>query len=232
MKLVFIWDWENPWSQMLTWKDGLSKAIQILSQEWEVKCYSIGKDTIFYHDYFPIVLKPTPELLAEAILKEKPDAILVFGDFTRPTIPYLAHRGIPMALCLAGGTFRDYADCFDLIFVESEVYKNQLEAEGRKVIKAFGTNTELFKPIKQPKIWDAIFPAVFARWKRHELFAGAVGNTGLACGWMYQNHETECWQICQDRGTMILSYQSAEAVNYLLNASRTCVITADSTGGC
>jgi len=231
MKLAFVWDWENPWSQMLNWKDGLAKAIYLLSKEWEVKCYSIGKDTIFYHDYFPIILKPTPELLAQEILKEKPDAILVFGDFTRPTIPYLANRGIPMACCLAGGTFRNYVDCFDLIFVESRVYKDQLEAEGRNVIQAFGTNTELFKPIKQPKIWDAIFPATFARWKRHEIFAEALKEKGLACGWMYQDHETECWQVCQDKGVMILPHIPAEVLVYLYNASKTCVITSDSTGG-
>ena len=162
MKLAFVWDWENPWFQMITWKDGLSKAIQILSKEWDVKCYSIGKDTEFQHDFFPITLKPTPELLAETILEGKPDAILVFGDFTRPTIPFLAGKGIPMACNLAGGTFRKYVDAFDLIFVESKVYKDKLESEGYKVVQAFGTNTELFKPIKQPKIFDAIFPATFA----------------------------------------------------------------------
>ena len=231
MKLAFVWDWNNPWSQMLTWKDGLAKAIQILSKEWEVNCYSIGKDTIFQHDYFPITLKPTPELLSETILKEKPDAMLVFGDFTRPTIPFLTDKGIPMAICLAGGTFRNYVDAFDLIFVESEVYKNQLEAEGKRVIKAFGVDTELFKPIKQPKIWDAIFPATFANWKRHSIFTEAMGSKGVACGWMYQDHETENWQICQEKGTMILPHLSHKAVAYLMNAAKTCVITSDSTGG-
>jgi len=231
LKLAFVWDWENPWSQMISWKDGLSKAIHLLTKEWNVNCYSIGKDTIFYHDYFPIILKPTPELLAQKILEGKPDVILVFGDFTRPTIPYLTHRGIPMACCLAGGTFRDYVDVFDLIFVENEVYKEQLEAEGKNVVKAFGTNTEIFKPLKQPKIWDAIFPATFARWKRHEIFAEALKEKGLACGWMYQDHEMDCWQICQEKGVMILPHIPAEILNYLYNASRTCVITSDSTGG-
>ena len=232
IKLAFVWDWEVPAIQCLTWKDGLAKAIQILSKEWEVKCYSIGKDTIFYHDYFPIILKPIPELLAQEILKEKPDAILVFGDFTRPTIPLLANRGIPMACCLAGGTFRNYVDCFDLIFVESEVYKNQLEAEGKRVIKAFGTNTELFKPIKQPKIWDAINSSTFALWKRHELFAKAMEGYKTFCfGWMYHNHETECWKIPQEKGVMIAPHIPMEVIPYLLNASYTSLITSDSTGG-
>jgi len=231
IKLAFVWDWANTIPQLTNWKDGLAAALKILSNEWEIKVYSIGQDMVFPAPYMPIILKSSPELLAKEILDFKPDAILFFADFTRPTIPHLAGKGIPMALCLAGGTFRNYVDAFDLIFVESEVYKNQLESEGKNVIKAFGTNTELFKPIKQPKIWDAIFPATFARWKRHYLFAGATGNTGLAVGWIYQGHETECWQVCQEKGTMVLPYVDAETLNYLYNASRTCVITSDKTGG-
>ena len=231
LRLSFVWDWENTIPQLANWKDGLAMALKILSKEWEIKAYSIGQDMIFPAPYMPIILKPTPKLLAEEIFKFKPDAILFFADLTRPTIPYFAYKKIPMAICYTGGPFRDYVDYFDLFFVESEIYKSQFEAEGKKAIKAFGTNTEIFKPIKQTKIWDAIFPATFANWKRHHLFAGAVGNTGLAVGWMYQNHEQECWQVCQERGTMILPYVDAETLNYLYNASRTCVITSDKTGG-
>jgi len=230
LKISFCWDWENKWIQMMTWKDGLARAIQLLSEEFDVKVYSIGKDTIFQHDYFPIILKPTSEELANKILKDKPDVILVWGDFTRPTIPLLAHKGIPMALCLAGGPFREYADLFDLVFVESEVYKKQMEKEGRNVRRAFGTNTELFKPIKQKKVWDVIFPATFATWKRHKLFAESVKNA-LCCGWMYFDHETECWKICQDNGITLLPHVPADVLVHLYNTSKTCVITSDSTGG-
>lgn len=231
IKLVFVWDWENPWYQMMTWKDGLAKSIQILSKEWDVKVYSIGSDTIFQHDYFPIYLKPTSEELAETILRDRPDVILVWGDLTRPTIPHLTNKGIPMALCLAGGTFRDYVDCFDLIFVESKSYLDKMKAEGINVIQAFGTNTELFKPIKQEKVWDAIFPATFANWKRHKLFAEALRDKGLACGWMYKDHETECYEVCQRSGTLVLPHTPADVLTYLYNASRTCVITSNSQGG-
>lgn len=231
IKLAFVWDWESPWIQRLTWKDGLARAIQILSKEWDVKFYSIGRDTIFYHDYFPIHLKPTPEELAKLILKDKPDAILVWGDMTRPTIPHLAGKGIPMALCLAGGTFRDHVDAFDLFFVESSIYKEQLKKEGRNVVRAFGTNTELFKPRKQRKVWDAIFPATFASWKRHKLFAEALGDKGLTCGWMYTSHEVDCYGICQEKGTMVLPHTPMDVLTYLYNASRTCVITSNWQGG-
>jgi len=232
LQISFLWDWENPWIQMLTWRDGLARAIQILSQEWDVKCYSIGENTIFQHDYFPIYLKPNSKELAEFILSDRPDVILVWGDFTRPTIPYLAHKGIPMALCLAGGTFRDYVDCFDLIFVESEVYYQQLKSEGKNVRKAFGTNTELFKPIKQPKIFDAVNSSTFAYWKRHKLFAEAMrGYKSFCFGWMYKTHEVECWTEPQERKVMIAPHIGANVIPFILNASYTSLITSNSQGG-
>jgi len=233
LKLAFVWDWENLWAQMITWKDGLAAAIRILSEEWDVKVYSLGEDVVFRHDYFPITLKPTSEQLAETILKEKPDAILVWGDFTRPTIPLIGSRGIPMAICLAGGNVTNYIAHFDLIFVESKSYKDRLEAEGRNVIQAFGTNTELFKPIKQPKIWDVIFPACFTMWKRHGLLVKTLaGKKGLACGWMRKKgRDTYCWQVCQDNGLTILPHVSSYVMPYLYNASKTCVITSTAIGG-
>lgn len=230
MKIAFVWDWKNPWIQMLTWKDGLARAVKILSAKHDVKVYSIGEG-VFQHDYFPIILKPTPEQLAEEVLREKPDVILVWGDFTRPTIPFLARPGIPMALCLAGGDHRDHAYLFNLVFVESQVYFDQLKSEGFNVKRAFGTNTELYKPMKQTKIWDACFPATFASWKRHKLFADALGKKGMTCGWMYPVRERDCWQYCQASGVTVLPHVSANVLAYLYNVSRTCVITSNAQGG-
>ena len=230
-KLDVICDWDSPLEQVATREDGFITALKILSQEWDIKYYRLGKDCVIYHPYLPVIQEPTPEGIANAVLNDKPDAILFFRDFTSPTTQFLKGKGIPMAICLTGGTFREQIDAFDLVFVESEVYKQEFERLGKRVIKAFGVNTELFKPIEQPKIWDAIFPATFANWKRHSIFTEAMGDKGLACGWMYQDHETENWQMCQDKGTMILPHLSHKAIAYLLNASKTCVITSDSTGG-
>ena len=235
MRLAIVNDWETQHNEyrFITMRgDGWIRTLQILNQDWDVKYYKLGNvGGIISNQYIPINLCGSLETIVKSIKEWKPDVILVFGDLTRPVIPLLKQLGIPMALHLTGGTFRNYVDAFDLFFVESEVYKKQLESEGKRVIQAFGTNTKIFKPIKQVKIWDAIFPAVFANWKRHSLFAQALEEKGLACGYMYHDHEIECWKVCQENATMILEYQSAEAMNYLYNASRTCVITSDSSGG-
>ena len=230
MKISFVWDWENPWLQMLTWKDGLARVIQLLSEEFDVRVYSIGEG-VFKHDYFPIYLQPTPKKLADSILEWKPDKILVWGDFTRPTIPFLGESGIPMAICMAGGTYRNYAHLFQLVFVESQSYYDDLKREGFNVRLAFGTNTKLYRPIKQTKIWDAIFPATFATWKRHKLFADALGEKGMTCGWMYKVREADCWKGCQEKGVTVLPHVSANVLAYLYNASRTCVVTSNDSGG-
>lgn len=230
-RLSVICDWDSPLLVVATRQDGFFKALEILNKEWEVKFYRIGKEGLIPHPYVPVIQRPSPELLAQSVLKDKPDAILFFRDFTSPTIDFVKNKGIPIAICLTGGPFRDNLDAYQLVFVESDVYKKEFERLGKRVIKAFGIDTEIFKPIKQPKIWDAIFPAYFANWKRHSIFAEALGGKGLAVGWMNQNQETECWRICQEKGTMVLSHVSQTAVAYLLNSSRTCVITSDSSGG-
>jgi len=230
MKLSVICDWEAPLIQTITRGDGFIKALEILKKEWDVKLYRLGKECSIPLPV-PVIQKPTPERIAQAVLADKPDIILFFRDFTSKTTQFLQGKGIPMAICLTGGTFRQNIDAYDLVFVESKVYEDEFKALGKRVIRAFGIDTDLFKPIKQPKIWDAIFPATFANWKRHSIFAETMGNKGVACGWMYPDHEQENWQICQEKGTMILPHLSHKAVAYLMNAAKTCVITSDSTGG-
>ena len=230
MKVDVICDWDSPLEQIVTRGDGFIKALEILGKEWDINFYRLGEECIL-HLKVPVIQKSTPERIAEAVLADKPDVILFFRDFTSKTTQYLMGKGIPMAICLTGGKFRNNIDAYDLVFVESEVYKREFEQLGKRVIKAFGVDTDLFKPIQQPKIWDAIFPATFANWKRHSIFTEAMSYRGLACGWMYSDHEQENWQICQEKGTMILPHLSHKAVAYLMNAAKTCVITSDSTGG-
>ena len=149
----------------------------------------------------------------------------MFCDTSRPLLKDLEDCGIPLALAFTGGLFEEYVHIPDIIFTESRSYVDWLKDNGaKKVTQAFGTNTDVFKPIDQPKVWDAIFPATFAAWKRHAIFAEAVGNKGLAAGWP-QPHEPQCVQYCLDAGCSVLHHQNAESMAYLYNMSRTCVVT-------
>lgn len=140
-----------------------------------------------------------------------------------------------MAICFAGGEAVTYnTPYFDHIFVESEVYKTKLNEAGYDNVSiAFGTNTELFKPVSgQPKLYDTLFPGTFALWKRHQLYAQAVqGLRSLAVGYIYEDHEQECWQDCLKNGVMIMPHVSAETLRYLYAASHVVVVPSLSSGG-
>jgi glycosyltransferase involved in cell wall biosynthesis len=246
LKIAFVWDWNPPIEQIITWKDGLAAALAELENRGHiVELFTGGEryNELIDHPYFPIIqTKGISTQIADMQTKVRfgpdtfrADIILYWGDMTRPNAKPLRQLGIPMAICFAGGNpFGENVDLFDHIFVESDIYLQQFLAKDyTSVSVAFGTNTDLFVPVpQQPKIFDVVFPATFAAWKRHQLLADATKDLkSLAVGWMYNDHETECWQECLDKGTMVLPHVSADALRYLYAASKVCVIPSRSDGG-
>jgi glycosyltransferase involved in cell wall biosynthesis len=126
---------------------------------------------------------------------------------------------------------------FDLFFVESEDYKQGYLARGMEVMTAFGCNTNLYDPeditVKgQSKVFDVVFPATFAAWKRHDLFSKATYGYRTSCaGYMYTDHEMECWQEPQKSGCLTVPHLPATCVKHLLAAGSVCLITSANNGG-
>lgn len=232
MKIAFLWDWEPLTYQTLTWEDGLAAALkELIKRGNEVAVILPGKeDMIVEHPYFNIAVSSD----VVALIKElKPEVILHWADMTRPHAKKLIELNIPQAVCFAGGDPVSYnTDIFQHIFVESQVYEDEFKAKGYPVSRAFGTNTDLFSPFPQAKLFDTIFPATFATWKRHHLYADATaGLRSLAVGYMYQDHEQECWQECVDKGITVSPHVSHEVLRYLYAASKVCVVPSLSMGG-
>jgi glycosyltransferase involved in cell wall biosynthesis len=219
----------------MTWKDGLAAAIKILSERHELRFWTLGKQhAMLPHEYFPITVVPDSVQLKLSVSNFCPDVILHWADCTRPNAPVLAELGKPMALCFAGGNpeAENYI-YFDHIFVESEVYKQKFEEMEVSVSTAFGTNTELFKPIPgQAKQFDVIFPATYCDWKRHKLFNEATrGLKTVTAGYMYEVQERDCWEDVMKAGTLTLPHVSAEVLRHLYAASEACLITSQASGG-
>ena len=146
--------------------------------------------------------------------------------------------GIKQAICFAGGQpFGPTWNNFDLFFVESDEYKLKFQAANVDVMTAFGTNTKLYDPkderlVGQAKLFDVCFPATYAAWKRHKLFSEATQGLRTVCaGYMYDDHETECWKEPQRGGSFVLPHVPASGLRHLLAASRVCLITSETTGG-
>jgi glycosyltransferase involved in cell wall biosynthesis len=227
MKIAFVWDWEPSWEQAYTWRDGLAAAILELSKRHQVEVFT-DSEVVIPHPYFEI--KPVSWMD-----KDWPDVILHWGDMTRPHAEKHAEWGKPMAICFAGGEPLGYnVELFDHIFVESQTYQDIFEQKGYSVSRAFGTNTDLYVPIpSQKKVFDAIFPATFANWKRHYLFAAATeGLVAAAVGYMYPDSwEKQCYEVCEVKGNLVLPHMSAEALHRMYAASKTVVIPSQSDGG-
>lgn len=232
LRLVFLWDWEPDYSQATVWEDGIAAALrELIRRGHDVMVVTTSNQpTVVKHPYFDMIVSDDVVVLVKDY---KPDVILHWADMTRPHAVKLAGLGIPMALCFAGGElFAENIDLFDHIFVESNVYLTPLLEAGKSASIAFGTNTELFKPMQQNKAFDVFFPATFAAWKRHELFAKAsAGLRALAVGYMYDKHEQECWQVCLDNGVTVLPHVAYNVLPRLYASSRTVMVPSMSSGG-
>lgn len=234
MKILFLHDWNVHYQQELDWQDGLSAAMSELRKRGhEVQMVVCGPEFGDIPNPYHNIRVVPDRFMAEYAKAQNPDVILHWADMTRPCARPLKELGIPMAICFAGGepdTYNTYL--FDHVFVESKVYKDKFDELGVPASIAFGTNTDLFTPVEQVKSFDVIKPGTFAAWKRHSLYAQAVqGFSALAVGYMYEDHEQECWQECLRMGITVLPHVSAQVLHRLFAASRVCVITSQSSGG-
>lgn len=231
MKIAFCYDWDPSDYFLMSWADGLSAALSELESRGHI--IDIYVNGTFDHNVLTMLheIYVTHDMVS-AVKACNPDVILCWADLTRPNAEGLAQLGIPMAICFAGGDpHGPNLEFFDHIFVESKVYLDALK-DRASVSVAFGTNTELFKPIEQVKAFDTIFPATFARWKRHQLYAEATeGLRSLAVGMIQPDVEAETWQTCLDHSVTMLPHVTAETLHYLYAASKVCVITSESVGG-
>jgi len=226
MKIAFVWDWNPEFWQAYTWSDGLAAAVVELQKR--------GHEVRAYTDSEKMIPNPMVELLPITEMDGTwPDVFLHWADMTRPHLWKHLEYNKPMALCFAGGErITIQTEEWDHIFVESNTYYDTFKEKGFPVSMAFGTNTDLFKPVQQTKIFDTLFPATFAGWKRHNMFAEATRDM-LACavGYMYDTHEQECWQVCIDAGNLVLPHVSAQVLQRMYAATRTVAITSESIGG-
>ncbi len=151
MRLAVATDWGDSKSAFFWNKDGFLRMLQVLRDRdgWEIMYFRKHPTNTFKwsHDCVEAHISPDP---AKHLREWKPDAILFFCDFSRPILGELEDMKVPKAICYTGGRFTQYAHVPDVVFTESKSYIDWMRSHGvKKVIQAFGTNTELFKPMEQ-----------------------------------------------------------------------------------
>ena len=219
MRIAFFWmGLDGRYGQ---WNDGLRAALKLIEKEHEVRYYDVTPETLEEVRVFG----PDIVLFWEAPctqFSKEPEASMFKGV---ASLPY------KKCLLFAGGPLKamDVKD-FDLVFVESKVNEEDCERQGIPYRKAFGTNTEVFHPVLEPLIYDAFLQATFAEWKRHSLFADAVGMSGAVSG-RKQEFDTNGYYRCEAKGVYIYDELPAEGVARMINKSYCVLNTSNEQGG-
>lgn len=214
MRISFLWINGTKPRESGQWNDGLAEAMRIISKDHEVT----------YHDQHSTTWEDCDVILFwEAPCTAKGE----YADFYNK----VRRSNTKKILLFAGGPI-DYLDAvgFDLYLVESELNEKEFEALDLPWRRAFGVNTKVMKPQKLEKVYDGFFQATFAEWKRHSLFAQALGGNGCVAGRLQEN-DRQGYFDCQKLGVKIYFEQPAEKVADLINMSHTVVNTSSYWGG-
>lgn len=213
MKISFIWQGVSNPKIREHWKDGLYAAMKILEEDNQVE-----------------YLEPTDQIDPESIILywEAPCTSNGKDGMKYRRIQSLPNKKI---LLFAGGPIKsEWAKGFDMFCVESKINEEECSALGIPWVRAFGVNTQIFKPMDIINIYSACFPATCASWKRQGLFAEALGEYGVLCG-RDQAEDPIPFQEARTRGTLVLPELPAEMVNIVYNVSHSLVNTSDFWGG-
>lgn len=209
MKIAFLWEGINEFRFRLT--DGLGLALEVLKKKHEIR-YFEPYDTTLIHGF-------------------QPDVILHWAPLCGNDRKAVVSLPYKKAICFGGGPIEPHTvDGYDLYFTESAINEKEFEAYGKPWMRAFGINEQIFQPFNVPKKYDSCFAGTFAKWKRPELFARAIGSAGVAVG-LHQAHEKECYQICLDEGCEVHDEISREQIAQFINQSHTVVNPSDYWGG-
>lgn len=213
-KIAFIWDFPVSAVDFHAWNDGLSMALRIMAHDHDVEVLPIAtQDTKRIYDFIEL---------------HDPDLILCWGSLDRPSFGAIRQFDKPTALCFAGGRLdHGNRNNFDTIFVENQEYFDEFKKMGTNVRRAFGVNETLFLPtINLYKHFKAIYPAAFIGWKRHEIYAEAVGELGLAVGALPDGVSRESLDVCFQYGVMVIPQVPYEVLPFMIAQCEAVVIPA------
>ena len=196
------------------WQDGLHAAMKLLEKNYDVR-----------------YLEPSHPDIANCDVILYWEALCTFAGKDRENYIRVQNQSVPKILLFAGGPIKkEWCKGFDIFLVESEINEKEFGALGLPWLRAFGVDTKVMKPEKQPKVFDAVFPATCASWKRQGLFSRALKDKGVICG-RFQESDPIGFITARENKTMVFPELPYEAVNALYNSSWCCVNTSEYWGG-
>lgn len=210
-KILFVYDHEYP----DLWRDGLWAALKLLQADYKIERLNLQEDKrVPYEPY---------------------DFALGWGAFGSPVDQYMRQMTTgKKGLLIAGITppinLND-PDQYDVLFYETEWFGESLNH--RNQVHAFGVNTDIYKPMETPKLFDYLTVGAFAFWKRQTMLTAKRG-VRMAIGQIQQNNTRESYEIIRcllESGCGVMDMVEPERLAQFYNASRAVYIPADINGG-
>lgn len=212
MKIVFAWQGIS--GVYGRWGDGLRGAMDLIEKE----------HTVLYQE-------PSQDVSDDTDIILYWEAPVTMCGKDRENYLKIKNNPKPKILLFAGGEIKkEWVEGFNLLLVESKINADECNALGIPQMTAFGVNTNIMKPEKQPKVFDAVFPSTCAGWKRQGLFSRALGSKGVICG-RWQKEDPIGFIQARENNTLVLPELSYPAVSALYSASHCCVNTSEYWGG-
>lgn len=214
-----------------SWCDGLYGAMQELSQSFNVKVFGYcDTPAVLSRGNIEIQLSSNASSLKYWLNSFNPSYTFGWGTAFHDWDELSGVGGKKRILLYAGGAYdkKNAYSHFDMVVVENESDKVHFDTD----FHAFGTNTDVFKPMLElDKFLPSLYPAAFALYKRHALWASAMPSGSLAVGHM-QDHEAECYEVCIENAHMVMPALPMTSLPYLYNQSLGVCLTAENMGGC
>ncbi len=222
-RIAFVWAWDRAKEIFPDWRDGLRTAIEIIGQTYDVD-WILGEEPADDYDF-----------------------ILVWSDQNAPILQQKYKS--PMGLCY-GSTFPpdiEKLKNLKVVYAENSITYDLLRRGGLRVIRAFGTDTDFFSPVKHEyndqltrdccsicggsrgshvKDIPYFYPATFSPWKRQGSIAHTFGKY-LACVGEVQPDGQAEYQACIDNGVHVIGqYTPSRIVRDLYRRSQMVIIPA------
>jgi glycosyltransferase involved in cell wall biosynthesis len=220
-------------TQWYSWCDGLYGAMNVLGEKYNIKVFGYC-DTPAHleRDNISITLTDNISSLKYWLASFSPKFIFGWGTSYDPwdeIEEYSGERAERKILLYAGGPYNEHnaRKYFDHIVVENP--SDQQYFTNSTI--AFGTNTDVFKPMGLNKLFPAFFPAAFAGWKHHELFADAMPKGSLAIG-QFIEVEKHIYENVLSKGHLVFPALPMTAMPYFYNQSDGVCLTPERMGGC
>lgn len=212
MKISLFWFWNRAEEIWPNYRDGVKAAMEELGRRGHTVEWCLGE-------------KP--------LVDPESDYILIWGDSRCAGFDYVKDHKAKKGLLLTTDLGMDIESLrkYDCVFAEAQCVVDKIKPFGIRVVKAFGTDTNFFRPTeldyvkpgRKPVLprYDAFYPATFSPWKRQNLFADKWGDKGLCMGTI----QPDGWDIfkhaVEKKTNVYVGYAPVQAVKefYELSAS-------------